>query len=55
MKGLSEDQQDSGECSPKRDKHRQQFMKLCASALAASMLMRHTHMMHVIVVAIFLL
>jgi hypothetical protein len=50
VKGLSEDQQDSGECSPRRDVHSQQFMKLCASALAPSVL-RHTHMTHVIIVA----
>ncbi len=49
MTGLSEDQDDSGECSPRRDVYRQQFMKLCASVLAASMLMRHTHMAHVII------
>jgi len=50
VKGLSEDQQDSGECSPRHDVHSQQFMKLCASALAPSVL-RHTHMTHVIIVA----
>lgn len=48
MKGLSEDQQDSGEYSLRRDVHSQQFRKLCASVLAASMLMPHAHMTHMI-------
>ena len=48
MKSLSEDHQDSGECSPNRDVHRQQFMKLWASASAASS--KHTHMTHVIII-----
>lgn len=51
MKGLSDDQQDSGECSPRRDVYRQHLMKLCASVLAASRLMHHTYTTHVTAVA----